>query len=93
VSPDQKYAIVDTLIKRGEIVAMTGDGINDAPALRRANIGSVWGGEQPRSRSLLPGMVLLEDDFAALITTIREGRHLFDNIQQASRYVIGFKVM
>ena len=91
--PDQKYAIVDALIKEGEIVAMTGDGVNDAPALRRANIGVSMGKRATEVARSAAGMVLLEDDFAALVATVRAGRHLFDNIQQAFRYLIGFKVM
>ncbi len=92
-APAQKYAIVDTLIKSGEIVAMTGDGINDAPALRRANIGVSMGHRATEVARAAAALILLEDDFAALVATIREGRLIFGNIQQAFRYLIGFKVM
>ena len=91
--PAQKYAIVDALIKSGEIVAMTGDGINDAPALRRANIGVSMGHRATEVARAAAALILLEDDFAALVATIREGRVIFGNIQQAFRYLIGFKVM
>ena len=91
--PDQKYAIVDALIKDGEIVAMTGDGINDAPALRRANIGVSMGSRATEVARAAAGLVLLNDDFGALVATIRDGRRLFFNIQKAFRYLIGFKVM
>ncbi len=91
--PAQKYAIVDALIKSGEVVAMTGDGINDAPALRRANIGVSMGRRATEVARAAAALILLEDDFAALVATIREGRLLFGNIQQAFRYLIGFKVM
>ena len=91
--PDQKYAIVDALIKEGEIVAMTGDGVNDAPALRRANIGVSMGKRATEVARSAAGWCSSEDDFAALVATVRAGRHLFDNIQQAFRYLIGFKVM
>lgn len=91
--PDQKYAIVDALIREGEIVAMTGDGINDAPALRRANIGVSMGAKATEVARAAAGLVLLDDDFGALVATIREGRLLFFNIQKAFRYLIGFKVM
>jgi len=91
--PDQKYAIVDTLIKEGEIVAMTGDGINDAPALRRANIGVSMGSNATEVARAAAGLVLVNDDFGALVDTIRDGRRLFLNIQKAFRYLIGFKVM
>jgi len=92
-APAQKYAIVDTLIKSGEIVAMTGDGINDAPALRRANIGVSMGHRATEVARAAAALILFEDDFAALVATIREGRLIFGNIQQAFRYLIGFKVM
>ncbi len=91
--PAQKYAIVDALMKSGEIVAMTGDGINDAPALRRANIGVSMGRRATEVARAAAALILLEDDFAALVATIRAGRLLFGNIQQAFRYLIGFKVM
>jgi len=91
--PDQKYSIVDALIREGEIVAMTGDGINDAPALRRANIGVSMGSKATEVARAAAGLVLLNDDFGALVATIRDGRRLFFNIQKAFRYLIGFKVM
>jgi Ca2+-transporting ATPase len=91
--PEQKYAIVHALIKSGEVVAMTGDGINDAPALRRANIGVSMGTRATEVARAAAGLILLEDDFAALVATIRQGRLLFGNIQQAFRFLIGFKVM
>ena len=91
--PDQKYAIVDALIKDHEIVAMTGDGINDAPALRRANIGVSMGSKATEVARAAAGLVLLNDDFGALVATIADGRRLFFNIQKAFRYLIGFKVM
>jgi P-type Ca2+ transporter type 2C len=91
--PEQKYAIVDALIKSGEIVAMTGDGINDAPALRRANIGVSMGRRATEVARAAAALILLEDDFTALVATIREGRLLFRNIRHAFRYLIGFKVM
>ena len=92
-TPAQKFAIVDALIKSGEIVAMTGDGINDAPALRRANIGVSMGRRATEVARAAAALILLDDDFAALVATIREGRLIFGNIQQAFRYLIGFKVM
>jgi P-type Ca2+ transporter type 2C len=91
--PEQKYAIVDALVRDGQIAAMTGDGVNDAPALRRANIGVSMGAKATEVARAAAGLVLLNDDFAALVATIREGRCLFLNIQKAFRYLIGFKVM
>ncbi|MGH7932655.1 MAG: cation-translocating P-type ATPase [Candidatus Binataceae bacterium] len=93
VRPEQKYAIVDALVRAGEIVAMTGDGINDAPALRRANIGVSMGQRGTEAARAAAGLVLLEDNFGALVKTIREGRQIFANIQRAFLFLVGFKVM
>lgn len=93
VRPEQKFAIVDALMKAGEIVAMTGDGINDAPALRHAHIGVSMGRRGTEVARAAADIVLLDDDFASLVATIREGRRLFGNLEQAFRYLIGFKVM
>lgn len=93
VRPEQKYAIVEALKQAGEIVAMTGDGINDAPALRRADIGVSMGRRGTEVARAAADIVLLEDNFTALVSTIREGRRIFDNLQQAFAYLVGFKVM
>ncbi len=93
VRPEQKYALVDALSRSGEIVAMTGDGINDAPALRRADIGISMGAGATEVARAAANLVLLRDDFSSLEATIREGRALFANIQRAFRYLAGFKVM
>jgi Ca2+-transporting ATPase len=93
VRPEQKYAIVEALERAGEVVAMTGDGINDAPALRRADIGVSMGRRGTEVARAAAGLVLLEDDFTALVGTIREGRRIYANIQRAFRYLVGFKVM
>jgi len=92
IRPEQKHAIVEALSRTGEVVAMTGDGINDAPALRRADIGislGIRGTEVARSAA---DLVLLEDDFAALVSTIREGRRIFDNLQRSFLFLIAFHV-
>jgi Ca2+-transporting ATPase len=93
VLPEQKFAIVDALMNAGEIVAMTGDGINDAPALRHAHIGVSMGRRGTEVARAAADIVLLDDDFASLVATIREGRRLFGNLEQAFRYLIGFKLM
>lgn len=93
VRPEQKYAIVEALKQAGEIVAMTGDGINDAPALRHADIGVSMGRRGTEVARAAADIVLLDDNFTALVATIREGRRLFDNLQQAFGYLVGFKVM
>jgi Ca2+-transporting ATPase len=93
VRPEQKHAIVESLRRGGEIVAMTGDGINDAPALRRADIGVAMGRRGTEVARAAADLVLLEDNFSAMVDTIREGRRLFENIRRAFRYLVGFKVM
>ena len=92
VQPEQKYQIVDALVRAGEIVAMIGDGINDAPALRRAHIGVSMGRRGTEVARAAADLVLLDDDFAALVRTVREGRRVFGNIQHSLRYLTGFKV-
>jgi Ca2+-transporting ATPase len=93
VRPEQKHAIVEALRRDGEIVAMTGDGINDAPALRRADIGVAMGRRGTEIARAAADLVLLDDNFAAMVDTIREGRRLFGNIRRSFRYLVGFKVM
>jgi Ca2+-transporting ATPase len=93
IRPEQKYAIVEALRRAGEVVAMTGDGINDAPALRRADIGVAMGRRGTEVARAAADIVLLDDDFSAMVATIREGRTLLDNLQRAFLYLVGFKVM
>ena len=92
VRPEQKHAVVDALSRAGEIVAMTGDGINDAPALRRAEIGVAMGQRGTEVARAAADLVLLTDDFAALVATVREGRRIFHNLQRAFLYLIAFHV-
>jgi Ca2+-transporting ATPase len=91
VQPEQKYQIVDALVRAGEVVAMIGDGINDAPALRRAHIGVAMGRRGTEVARAAADLVLLEDNFAALVNTIREGRRVFGNLQRSLRYLTAFK--
>ena len=92
VRPEQKHAVVEALSRAGEIVAMTGDGINDAPALRRADIGVAMGERGTEVARSAADLVLLHDDFAALVATVREGRRIFLNLQRAFLYLIAFHV-
>jgi Ca2+-transporting ATPase len=92
VRPGQKHAIVAALQKAGETVAMTGDGINDAPALRRADIGISMGVRAVEVARAAADVVLLKDDISALIATVAEGRRIYDNIRRAFLYLIAFHV-
>jgi len=92
IVPQQKLRLVEAFKANGEIVAMTGDGVNDAPALKSAHIGVAMGKRGTDVAREAAGLVLLNDDFASLAATIRMGRRIYDNLRKAMSYALAVHI-
>lgn len=92
IVPEQKLRIVEALKADGQIVAMTGDGVNDAPSLKAAHIGVAMGGRGTDVAREASSIVLLDDDFGSIVTAIRLGRRIYDNLRKAMSFIVAVHV-
>ena len=92
MAPEQKLRLIEALKQNGEVVAMTGDGVNDAPALRSAHIGIAMGARGTDVAREAASLVLLDDDFNSIVVAVRLGRRIYDNLKRAMGYLLAVHI-
>lgn len=92
ILPEQKLRLIEAFKANGEVVGMTGDGVNDAPSLRAAHIGIAMGGRGSDVAREAASIVLLDDDFGSIVRTVRLGRRIYDNLRKAMGYILSVHV-
>ncbi|MFA6105258.1 MAG: cation-translocating P-type ATPase [Patescibacteria group bacterium] len=92
IRPEQKYAIIEALQANEEIVAMTGDGVNDAPALKKATIGIAMGKKGTDVARAAAGIILLDDNFVTIVKAVEEGRRIYANLRKAFIFLVSFHI-
>lgn len=92
IMPEQKLRLVEALKAMGEVVAMTGDGVNDAPSLKAAHIGIAMGGRGTDVAREASSLVLLDDDFGSIVTAVRMGRRIYDNLRKAMGFIVAVHI-
>ena len=90
ISPEQKYSIIEALQANEEIVAMTGDGVNDAPALKKATVGIAMGKKGTDVARAAAGVILMDDNFTTIVKAVEEGRRIYNNLRKAFGFLVSF---